>query len=181
LKHQVDELLELSRMQSNQAKFLNGPVCLEEVLTQSAEVFAVQAKQKQVTIDLKTAPLVLVGDADRLEQVFNNLLDNAIKNSPTGGKVSVVSTKGEGNFARITVSDEGPGIHPDHLTHVFERFYQVTGARTGVGLGLAIAREIVVAHHGSIEASSTPGEGARFTVSLPLFNPEDNPEAVIAK
>jgi len=181
LKHQVDELLELSRMQSNQAKFLNGPVCLEEVLTQSAEVFAVQAKQKQVKIDLKTAPLVLVGDADRLEQVFNNLLDNAIKNSPTGGKVSVVSTKGEGNFARITVSDEGPGIHPDHLSHVFERFYQVTGTRTGVGLGLAIAREIVVAHHGSIEASSTPGEGARFTVTLPLFNPEDNPEAVIAK
>ena len=122
-----------------------------------------------------------MGDADRLEQVFNNLLDNAIKNSPTGGKVSVVSEKGEGNFARITVSDEGPGIHPDHLAHVFERFYQVTGARTGVGLGLAIAREIVVAHHGSIEASSTPGEGARFTVILPLFKPEDNPEAVIAK
>ena len=181
LKHQVDELLELSRMQSNQAKFLNGPICLAEVLTQSVEVFAVQAKQKQVTLDLKTEPLVLVGDADRLEQVFNNLLDNAIKNSPTGGKVSIVSVKGEGNFARITVSDEGPGIHPDHLAHVFERFYQVTGARTGVGLGLAIAREIVVAHHGTIEASSTPGEGARFTVTLPLFNPEDNPEVVIAK
>ena len=181
LKHQVDELLELSRMQSNQATFLHGPVCLAEVLTQSIEVYTVQARQKQVTIDLKTEPLVLVGDADRLEQVFNNLLDNAIKNSPTGGKVSVVSAKGEGNFARITVSDEGPGIHPDHLVHVFERFYQVAGARTGVGLGLAIAKEIVVAHHGSIEAYSTPGEGARFTVTLPLFNPEDNPKVVIAK
>ena len=138
-------------------------------MTQSTEVYAVQAKQKQVTIDLKTAPLVLVGDADRLEQVFNNLLDNAIKNSPNGGKVSIVSTKGEGNFAKITVSDEGPGIHPDQLSHVFERFYQVTGARTGVGLGLAIAREIVTVHHGTIEASSTPGEGARFTVTLPLM------------
>ncbi len=169
LKHQVDELLELSRMQSNQAKFLNGPVCLAEVLTQSTEVYTVQAKQKQVTIDLKTEPLVLVGDADRLEQVFNNLLDNAIKNSPNGGKVSIVSTKGEGNFAKITVSDEGPGIHPDQLSHVFERFYQVTGARTGVGLGLAIAREIVTVHHGTIEASSIPGEGARFTVTLPLM------------
>jgi signal transduction histidine kinase len=169
LKHQVDELLELSRMQSNQAKFLNGPVCLAEVLTQSTEVYAVQAKQKQVTIALKTEPLVLVGDADRLEQVFNNLLDNAIKNSPNGGKVSVVSAKGEGNFAKITVSDQGPGIHPDHLAHVFERFYQVTGARTGVGLGLAIAKEIVITHHGTIEASSTPGEGAQFIVTLPLM------------
>ena len=122
-----------------------------------------------------------MGDADRLEQVFNNLLDNAIKNSPTGGKVNVVSAKNDVNTARITVSDEGPGIHPDHLAHVFERFYQVTGARTGVGLGLAIAKEIVLKHHGSIEASSTPGEGALFTVILPLFNPEDNPIVVVAK
>jgi signal transduction histidine kinase len=181
LKHQVDELLELSRMQSNQAKFLNGPVDLQEVLIQSAEVFAVQAKQKEVTIALQLVPLVLTGDADRLEQVFNNLLDNAVKNSPVGGKVTVVLAKVEENFARITISDEGPGIQPDHLVHVFERFYQVAGARTGVGLGLAIAKEIVVAHHGSIEASSTPGEGARFTVTLPLFNAEDNPEVVIAK
>ena len=128
-----------------------------------------QAKQKLVTIELKTEPnLVVAGDSDRLEQVFNNLLDNAIKNSPSGGKISVISSRGEGNFAMTTVSDEGPGIHPDQLPHVFERFYQVTGARTGVGLGLAIAREIVTAHHGTIEASSTPGEGARFTVTLPL-------------
>ena len=181
LKHQVDELLELSRMQSNQAQFLNGPICLAEVLTQSIEVYTVQARQQQVTIELKTEPLVLVGDADRLEQVFNNLLDNAIKNSPVSGKVSVVSAKNDANSARITVSDEGPGIHPDHLTHVFERFYQVTGARTGVGLGLAIAKEIVLKHHGSIEASSTPGEGARFTVILPLFKPGDNPKQIIAK
>ena len=171
LKHQVDELLELSSMQSNQANFLNGFVCLAEVLTQSTEVYAIQAKQKQVTIDLKTEPLVLVGDADRLEQVFNNLLDNAIKNSPNGSRVSVVSAKGEGDFAKITVSDEGPGIHPDQLSHVFERFYHGTGARTGVGLGLAIAREIVTAHHGTIEVSSTPGKGTLFTVTLPLSKP----------
>jgi signal transduction histidine kinase len=78
-------------------------------------------------------------------------------------------------------SDEGSGIHPDHLAHVFERFYQVTGARTGVGLGLAIAREIVTAHHGVIEASSTPGEGAVFTVTLPLLNSDAKSTVMISK
>jgi signal transduction histidine kinase len=66
------------------------------------------------------------------------------------------------------------------LPHVFERFYQVTGARTGVGLGLTIAREIVVAHHGNIEASSPPGQGAIFTVTLPLINPDVNSTVVKA-
>ena len=172
LKHQVDELLELSRMQSNQAKFIKEPVNLGEVLEHSTEVFAVQAKQKLVTIELKTEPnLIVAGDSDRLEQVFNNLLDNAIKNSPAGGNVRVISNKGEGNFAQIVVSDDGPGIPPDQLLFVFERFYQVTGARTGVGLGLAIAKEIVAVHKGTIEASSEPGEGAHFTVTLPLRMP----------
>ena len=125
--------------------------------------------EKQVTIELKTeSDLIVLGDFDRLEQIFNNLLDNAIKNSSSGGKVKVFSNQVEGNFARTIVSDNGPGIPPDQLPHVFERFYQVTGVRTGVGLGLAIAKEIVTAHKGKIEASSMPGEGACFTVSLPL-------------
>jgi signal transduction histidine kinase len=168
LKRQVDELLELSRMQSSQAKILKEPVDIGEVLEHCVEVFTVQARQKQVTLELKSVPkLVVAGNADRLEQVFGNLLDNAIKNSPSGGRVSLAS-RIEGSFARIVVSDSGPGIPPDQLPFVFERFYQVTGTRTGVGLGLAIAREIVAAHDGNIEASSAPGEGARFTVSLPV-------------
>lgn len=170
LKTQVDELLELSRMQSNQAKFGNEPVNLREVLEQSAEVFAVQARQKGVLIELNSDSVLMVtGDADRLEQVFNNLLDNAIKNSPSNSRVMIAAEKIEGNLAKATVTDSGPGIHPDHLAHVFERFYQVTGTRTGVGLGLAIAKEIVLAHNGTIEASSTPGMGATFTVKLPLM------------
>lgn len=170
LKHQVDELLELSRMQSNQAKFITAPVNLKDVLEHCAEIFAVQAKQKQVVIDVKTEPnLIVAGDPDRIEQVFNNLIDNAIKNSPTGGRVQIISNLSDGDFATAVVSDEGPGIPPDQLTRVFERFYQVTGARTGVGLGLAIAKEIVGAHKGTIEATSAPGEGARFKVHLPVW------------
>ena len=181
LKHQVDELLELSRMQSNQIKFHKEPVDIGEILEHCTEMLAIQAKQKQVTLILTAEPkLIVTGDADSLEQVFLNLMDNAVKNSPNGGKIHVFSAKQEGNLARITVSDEGPGIHPDYLPHVFERFYQVTGARTGVGLGLTIAREIVVAHHGNIEASSPPGQGAIFTVTLPLINPDVNSTVVKA-
>jgi signal transduction histidine kinase len=169
LRHQVDELLDLSRMQSNKAKFLAEPVDLEDVLKHCAEVYAVQAKQKLVTLELKTQPnLIVSADPDRLAQVFNNLIDNAIKNSPSGGKVIILCDRSHENQARTVVSDNGPGIPLDQLPHVFERFYQVTGVRTGVGLGLAIAQEIVIAHNGLIEAASSPGEGARFTVSLPL-------------
>jgi signal transduction histidine kinase len=169
LRHQVDELLELSRMHSNQINFRKEPVNIGDTLERCAEILAVQAKEKQVTLDLQAEPdLIVTGDNDTLEQVFINLLDNAIKNSPTGGKITIVSGQGEGKFARVTVADEGPGIHPDQLAHVFERFYQVPGTRTGVGLGLTIAKEIVTAHQGTITVESAPGEGARFTVTLPL-------------
>ena len=169
LRHQVDDLLELSRMQSNQITFHKDPVDISETLEHCVDILAVQAKQKQVTFDLKEEPdLIVTGDNDGLEQVFINLLDNAIKNSPIGGKVSIGSGRIDGKSARVTVADEGPGIHPDHLAHVFERFYQVPGARTGVGLGLTIAKEIVIGHQGTITIESSPGEGARFTVTLPL-------------
>jgi len=168
LRHQVDELLELSRMQSNQINFRKERVNISETLERCTEILAVQAKQKQVTLELKAEPgLTVTGDNDTLEQVFINLLDNAIKNSPAGGKVNITSGQSEGKFAKVTVADEGPGIHPDHLAHVFERFYQVPGARTGVGLGLTIAKEIVIGHQGTITIESSPGEGARFTVTLP--------------
>jgi two-component system sensor histidine kinase ResE len=168
LKRQVDELLELSRMQSGQARLVKERVDITDVLSRSIEIYSVQAKEKQVKLHLYTEPgLMVTGDADRLEQVFNNLLDNAIKNSPSGTAVNVTSSRG-GDMVRVTVADSGPGISAEHLPHVFERFYQVTGVRTGVGLGLTIAREIVLAHGGTIEVSSQPGEGARFTVNLPL-------------
>jgi signal transduction histidine kinase len=168
LRRQVDELLELSRMQSGQARLIKELADMSDVLSRSVEIYSVQAKEKQVELRLHTEPcLTVMGDADRLEQVFNNLLDNAIKNSPSGAAVNVTANRG-GDMVNVTVADSGPGIPADHLPHVFERFYQVTGVRTGVGLGLTIAREIVLAHGGAIEVSSQPGEGARFTVNLPL-------------
>ncbi|HEY82234.1 MAG TPA: HAMP domain-containing histidine kinase [Dehalococcoidia bacterium] len=167
MRRQVEELLELARMQSGQLKMARETVDLGELLEHCQEIFAVQAEEKGVVLTLKSGPeMNVVGDIDRLEQVFNNLLDNAIKNSPPHGEVMVTTSK-EKDFIEVRVVDDGPGIPPEQLPYVFERFYQVTGSRSGTGLGLAIAREIVLAHGGSIEARSEPGAGAEFIVRLP--------------
>ncbi|MEA3253951.1 MAG: sensor histidine kinase, partial [Chloroflexota bacterium] len=92
---------------------------------------------------------------------------NALKHTPEGGEVRIIGRQPAADSVEIRVADNGPGIPPDQLSHVFERFYQVPGVRTGSGLGLAIAREIVWAHSGTIEASSTPGKGTEFIVKLP--------------
>jgi signal transduction histidine kinase len=168
LKRQVDELLELSRMQSGQAPIAMTPLDFNDVITRSVEIYAVQAREKSVELRMHVEPrLSVTGDADRLEQVFNNLLDNAIKNAPCSSAINITSAV-SGNCVRVSVSDSGPGISESNLPHVFERFYQVPGVRTGVGLGLTIAKEIVLAHGGTIEVQSRQGEGACFTVSLPV-------------
>lgn len=168
MRRQVDELLDLSRMQSGQFKMAKETVNVSEILKHCHDIFEVQAKEKNVQLKMTLEnPLLVIGDSDRLEQLFSNLLDNAVKNTPSGGKEQTIARKTADGFVEVKVIDEGPGIHPEHLPHVFERFYQVTGVRTGVGLGLTIAREIVRAHGGTIEARSEPGEGAEFIVRLP--------------
>ena len=168
MKKQVDQLLEIARMQAGQLRIERAPVDVNELLEHCREVFTVQADEKQVKIKIAAEPLMNVpGDFDRLEQVFSNLLDNAIKNSPKDGEVRL---KGRNltNEVEVSVSDDGPGIAPEQLPYLFERFHQATGVRSGYGLGLAIAREIVTAHGGTIAAKSEPGEGAQFIVKLPF-------------
>ena len=171
MRRQVDELLDLSRMQSGQFKMTLETINISELLKHCHDIFEVQAKEKGIQLKMALEnPLLVSGDNDRLEQLFCNLLDNAVKNTPAGGKEQTSARKTADGFIEVKVSDEGPGIHPEHLPFVFERFYQVTGVRTGVGLGLTIAREIVRAHGGTIEAKSEPGEGAQFIVRLPAVN-----------
>ncbi|MFH1016201.1 MAG: HAMP domain-containing sensor histidine kinase [Chloroflexota bacterium] len=168
MKKQVDQLLEIARMQAGQLRIERAPVDVNELLEHCREVFTVQADEKQVKIKIAAEPLMNVpGDFDRLEQVFSNLLDNAIKNSPEDGEVRL---KGRNltNEVEVSVSDDGPGIAPEQLPFLFERFHQATSVRSGYGLGLAIAREIVTAYGGTIEAKSEPGEGAQFIVRLPF-------------
>jgi len=168
MRHQVDELLELSRMQSGQIQMSRELVDLKELLMQCHEIFVHRAQEKSIKLQAEFEPLMpAIGDIDRLEQVFSNLLDNALKNCLVGGEVDIVGRNSGASFVSITVADSGPGIPPEQLPYVFERFYQAGGLRTGVGLGLAIAREIVFAHGGDIEVSSNPGDKTRFTVTLP--------------
>jgi signal transduction histidine kinase len=115
---------------------------------------------------------ILVGDGDRLAQVFTNLVDNALKFTPAGGQV-ILSARQDGTEMEIEVRDTGSGIAPEALGRVFDRFYQADASRArrerqGAGLGLAIAREIVAAHGGKISVRSHLGQGTAFTVRLPL-------------
>jgi signal transduction histidine kinase len=110
-------------------------------------------------------------DAHRLGQVLGNLLDNALRHTPPGGRVDIAAHSGEG-IVTIAVTDDGDGITAEHLPHVFERFYRADSGRDrehgGAGIGLAIAKALVEAHDGRITASSHgPGGGATFTITLP--------------
>jgi signal transduction histidine kinase len=113
----------------------------------------------------------VVADRERILQVFSNLLGNAVKFTAEGGRVEVRATRrdgeGGGGVVEFTVSDTGPGIAPEDLPHVFERFWRAKKvARTGTGLGLAITKAIVEAHGGQVRAESEPGRGSRFSFTL---------------
>ena len=172
----VNDLLELSRIESGQVKMLQEPVDLKELLDQCREMFAIRADEKNIefTVNAQTVNHV-TGDIDRLEQVFCNLLDNALKHTPLGGKVSVSMYQKSPAFIEVDIVDTGPGISGEQIPHVFERFYRADAgqAKTGTGLGLAISREIARAHGGDITVTSTPGQGTTFKVILPSSLPPD--------
>jgi two-component system, NtrC family, sensor histidine kinase KinB len=140
-------------------------------MKQAAERFEPAARDADVSVSVSAArglARVLV-DRDRIEHVFDNLLGNAIAYTPRGGHIQL-SAEGNGTMATFTVRDDGRGIPPEHLPRIFEKFFRVPGssARGGAGLGLAIAREIIVAHGGQIDVASTPGHGTTFTFRLPI-------------
>ncbi len=113
--------------------------------------------------------LTVLGDYDRLEQVLGNLLDNAFHHTPAGGHIEVTA-RTAGSAVEFAVRDTGEGIPADEIDQIFDRFYRssTAGARTGVGLGLAISREIVRAHGGDIRAESPAGGGTRFVFTIPV-------------
>ena len=143
-----------------------------------------RAAARGVTLDVRaTEPTPVLGDDARLRQVVRNLLDNAITHTPAGGTIEV-RTAVQGGDALVSVADSGPGIPAEHSALIFERFYRVDPARTratgGAGLGLAIARQLVEAHRGSIIIAPSEGRGARFEVRLPLA-PADVPAPSVTR
>jgi signal transduction histidine kinase len=167
----VEELLEFSRLESGQVTMVKEPVDLKELLQQCHEIFSMHAEEKGIKLKTDIEPLPpVIGDIDRLEQVFSNLLDNALKHTPAGGDISIIARHINPNFAEISITDTGPGIPAEQMRHVFERFYRAdpSAGKAGAGLGLAIARQIVLAHGGDIMAKSTLGKGTEFVVRLPV-------------
>jgi len=136
------------------------------------EVSALMPGRKFV-VDIPPDARTVWADKLRLEQVFRNLIENAAKYSPEGTLI-VLKARKEGEFIHFSVSDQGPGIAPEHLNRLFERFYRVSDERSsrvpGTGLGLPIARLIVEAHGGEIWAESTPGRGSTFHFKLPIHD-----------
>ena len=179
----VEDLLELARMDAGQIDFNRDRVEITALLSAVVERLSVKAAEAGVDVINKVGQLpVLTGDGDRLAQVFMNLIDNAIKHTPDGGQVSLWGEYAEG-WISIHVEDTGPGIPEEELSRIFERFYQLDKARPGgmdrgVGLGLAITREIVRSHQGRLVAQSEPGRGSRFTVQLPVVRADDTTLAV---
>ena len=179
----VEDLLELARMDAGQIDFHQDRVDITALLSAVVERLSVKAAEARVDVINKVGQLpTLIGDGDRLAQVFMNLIDNAIKHTPEDGQVSLWGEYVDG-WISIHVEDSGVGIPEDELSRIFERFYQLDKARPGgmdrgVGLGLAISREIIRSHQGRIVAQSELGRGSRFTVQLPVVRADDTTLAV---
>lgn len=177
LRRLVEDLLDLARIDSGQVRFEFESVDPGMLIQGVIERLSVRAKEAGIEIHTRLPPLPAIrGDGDRLAQVFTNLIDNAIKHSPHHTRVSVHGEVDSG-WITIHVDDAGEGIPADELSRIFERFYQLDKARAGgpkrgVGLGLAISREIVQAHGGRLVAQSVIGRGSRFSVQLPIARPD---------
>jgi signal transduction histidine kinase len=169
----VEDLLDASAIVAGKLQFDIRSMDLSRVVGEAAESIHHSAEEKGVDVAVTIASNLppISGDPRRLQQVVLNLLSNAVKFTPPGGRISV-DLKRSSDALELTVQDTGAGIPAATLPHIFDRFHQgtVTVRRTGgLGLGLTIARQIVQAHHGTIEASSAgEGQGATFVIKLPL-------------
>ena len=163
----VEDLLLLARSDSGAIELERVPVDLGDVAADGASALGKPATDRGVRVEVDPQPAVVSGDPARLRQLVMILVDNAIRHSPTDGRVGV-EVRADSGGASLVVEDDGPGIRPEDLPHLFERFYRASGAPGGgTGLGLAIAAWIVDRHGGRIEVANRDGGGARFVVRLP--------------
>jgi signal transduction histidine kinase len=163
----------VSRPDADAERLVLTRFALAEVVEEARALLAAAMSEQDVVLvaDLGAEPLVVPGDRDRILQVFLNLLSNAVKFNVRGGRVEVRAARASAGLARVEVSDSGVGIPADALPHVFERRFRADGGdsgRSGQGLGLAIVRDVLRRHGCRIEVQSQPGQGTRFTFSLPL-------------
>lgn len=170
LQQMVDDLLDLSRIQSGRMELRRRPIAAETFLREAAAPFGAMARDKNLALDTQVYPGLgeLEIDPDRMNLVLANLIGNALRYTPAGGAVTVRGRRTD-HHLRIEVEDTGPGIARAYQAAVFDKFFRVPGTTaSGAGLGLYIAREITLAHDGRLTVASEPGRGATFVVELPV-------------
>jgi PAS domain S-box-containing protein len=168
----IQDLQDVSRIATGRLRVDAREVAIDTALHQTVELFEYTAEAAELALTVDVAPGLphVLADVPRVQQVLSNLLVNAIKFTPPGGRVHVSAALDDaGAYVRVTVCDTGPGIAPEDVPRLFERYWQAPRLlRAGSGLGLFIAKGIIEAHGGTIEVQTTLGQGAAFTVSLPV-------------
>lgn len=172
MEHLVADLTQIARMDEGRVHVQREHVGVAELVERARRDGSRLARGREIEFKTASDPgLIVPGDEARLRQLLVGLLENAVRYTPDGGTITIEAGR-HGHHAEISVQDTGPGIPPEQIAHIFERFYRADEARShtegGTGLGLAIARGIAEAHGGSISASSEAGGGAKFTLRLPL-------------
>ena len=180
----IDDLLSLSRIELNAHRRPDAPVDLIPIVRQVVDGLQTLARDRGVTIEITADDaLMVLGDRDELVRLFENLVENALKYGAPGKRVDVKLSRGtaadDQAEAVASVRDYGPGIAPEHMPRLTERFYRVdvreSRAQGGTGLGLALVKHILNRHRGRLSIESAPGEGATFTVHLPIVMPRPSP------
>jgi len=166
----ISDLLDVTRVEAGTLTLHPDTLALEAVTDALAAMYAPLAAERRVALDWSVAADLpaIHADGERLIQAVGNLLGNALKFTAAGGTVTVAAVRAAGGAVQVRVADSGCGVAPEHLAHLFDRFWQVPGTRRGgAGLGLAIAKGIVEGHGGTITVESTPGVGTTFTCTFP--------------
>lgn len=168
----LNTLMDISEAETGLMKLDVEPVPLAELLSEAVELFEFVAQDKSITVANRVPPdLIANADRNRLRQVLVNLLDNAIKYTPSGGRVEITAEARPGEVC-VTVKDNGEGIPPEEIPRIWERLYRgdKSRAQRGLGLGLSLVQAITKAHGGAVTLESSPGQGSSFTVHLPSGN-----------
>ncbi len=182
LQRLVDDLRTLSLADAGELPLMRQPLAPQQLLERAAAAYRAQALERNIALEVE-APVSLPAvevDPERMAQVLGNLISNALRYTPSGGRITLTAAARD-TSVMLQVADSGVGIAPDDLPYVFERFYRADASRHGndgsSGLGLAIAKSLVEAHGGTIAVASTPGQGTTFTISLPVADPARSPRS----
>lgn len=166
----VNDFLDVQRMESSEQRYQMSTFDIVELASSVTDFYGASHTTHQLTFE-GTGPIMIDADTEKIKQLLNNMLSNAIKYSPDGGTISIEVQNQEG-FAEIKIRDQGIGIPQEAMSKLFDKFYRVDNSETrkigGTGLGLSICKEIVKHHNGTIDVESTVGVGSTFTIRFPV-------------